>query len=97
MAGLNLRSSHCGACWCLPSRSIALRTCAPMTVDMSPDSISVRRPGLTNGLERSRRNARIQNHFDRGFVEKILTRAVSRVPVLEEVEVNPSSRVGRPV
>ncbi|HLK31688.1 MAG TPA: FAD-binding oxidoreductase, partial [Terriglobales bacterium] len=28
--------------------------------------------------------------FDRAFVEKILTRAVSRVPVLEEVEVNPS-------
>ena len=28
--------------------------------------------------------------FDRAFVEKILTRGVSRVPVLEEVAVNPS-------
>jgi len=31
-----------------------------------------------------------KTNFDRAFVEKILTRAVSRVPVLEEVEVNPS-------
>jgi sarcosine oxidase subunit beta len=28
--------------------------------------------------------------FDRAFVEKILTRAVNRVPVFEELEVNPS-------
>lgn len=28
--------------------------------------------------------------FDRGFIEKILTRAVARVPVFEELEVNPS-------
>jgi sarcosine oxidase subunit beta len=29
-------------------------------------------------------------NFDRTFVEKILTRGVARVPVLEEVAVNPS-------
>jgi sarcosine oxidase subunit beta len=29
-------------------------------------------------------------NFDRAFVEKILTRGVARVPVLEEVAVNPS-------
>jgi sarcosine oxidase subunit beta len=29
-------------------------------------------------------------NFDRGFVEKILTLGVARVPVLEEVAVNPS-------
>ncbi len=29
-------------------------------------------------------------NFDRAFVEKILTRAVDRVPVFEELEVNPS-------
>jgi sarcosine oxidase subunit beta len=28
--------------------------------------------------------------FERSFVEKILTHAVSRVPVMEEMEVNPS-------
>jgi sarcosine oxidase subunit beta len=31
-----------------------------------------------------------KTHFDRGFIEKILTRAVDRVPVFEELEVNPS-------
>jgi sarcosine oxidase subunit beta len=28
-------------------------------------------------------------NFDHGFIEKILTRGVSRLPVLEEAEVNP--------
>jgi len=64
---------------------------APMTVDMStgfhfrPEGL-----GLLMAWNDPEETPGFKTNFDRGFVEKILTRAVSRVPVLEEVEVNPS-------
>jgi sarcosine oxidase subunit beta len=64
---------------------------SPMTVDMStgfhfrPEGL-----GLLMAWNDPEETPGFKTNFDRGFVEKILTRAVSRVPVLEEVEVNPS-------
>jgi sarcosine oxidase subunit beta len=64
---------------------------APMTIDMStgfhfrPESL-----GLLLAWNDPEETPGFKTSFDRAFVEKILTRAVSRVPVLEEVEVNPS-------
>jgi sarcosine oxidase subunit beta len=64
---------------------------APMTVDMStgfhfrPEGL-----GLLMAWNDPEKTPGFKTNFDRNFVEKILTRAVSRVPVLEEVEVNPS-------
>ncbi|HEY3741210.1 MAG TPA: FAD-binding oxidoreductase [Bryobacteraceae bacterium] len=64
---------------------------APMTIDMStgfhfrPEGRGVlmawNDPAETPGYKMN---------FDRSFVEKILAHAVSRVPVMEEMEVNPS-------
>src|SRR5207248_10300784 len=63
----------------------------PMAVDMAtgfhfrPEGLGLllawNDPDETPGFKTS---------FDRTFIEKILTRAVSRVPCLEQVEVNPS-------
>jgi sarcosine oxidase, subunit beta len=64
---------------------------APMTVDMStgfhfrPEGL-----GLLMAWNDPDETPGFKTNFDRAFVEKILTRAVSRVPVLEEAEVNPS-------
>jgi sarcosine oxidase subunit beta len=64
---------------------------APMTIDMStgfhfrPEGL-----GLLLAWNDPEETFGFKTSFDRAFVEKILTRAVSRVPVLEEVEVNPS-------
>jgi sarcosine oxidase subunit beta len=64
---------------------------APMTIDMStgfhfrPEGL-----GLLMAWNDPDEKSGFNTQFDRAFVEKILTRAVSRVPVLEEVEVNPS-------
>lgn len=64
---------------------------APMTIDMStgfhfrPEGL-----GLLMAWADPEETPGFKTQFDRAFVEKILTRAVSRVPVLEEVEVNPS-------
>ncbi len=64
---------------------------APMTVDMStgfhfrPEGL-----GLLMAWNDPEEKPGFKTTFDRGFVEKILTHAVSRVPVLEEAEVNPS-------
>ncbi len=64
---------------------------APMTIDMStgfhfrPEGL-----GLLMAWNDPDEKPGFNTQFDRAFVEKILTRAVSRVPVLEEVEVNPS-------
>ncbi len=64
---------------------------APMTIDMStgfhfrPEGL-----GLLLAWNDPEETPGFKTQFDRGFVEKILSRAVSRVPVLEEVEVNPS-------
>jgi sarcosine oxidase subunit beta len=64
---------------------------APMTVDMStgfhfrPEGL-----GLLMAWNDPEETPGFKTNFDRSFVEKILTRAVSRVPVLEEAEVNPS-------
>jgi len=58
---------------------------APMTVDMStgfhfrPEGL-----GLLMAWNESRRNARIQNQLRPRFRGEILTRAVSRVPVLKK-------------
>jgi len=64
---------------------------APMTIDMStgfhfrPEGL-----GLLMAWNDPDERPGFNTQFDRAFVEKILTHAVSRVPVLEEVEVNPS-------
>ncbi len=64
---------------------------APMTVDMStgfhfrPEGL-----GLLMAWNDAEEKPSFNTNFDRAFVEKILTRGVSRFPVLEEVEVNPS-------
>ena len=64
---------------------------APMTIDMStgfhfrPEGLGIlmawNDPDETPGFN---------TNFDRAFIEKILTHGVSRFPVLEEAEVNPS-------
>jgi sarcosine oxidase subunit beta len=64
---------------------------APMTVDMSsgfhfrPEGL-----GLLMAWADPDEKPGFKTNFDRSFIEKILTRAVNRVPVFEEVEVNPS-------
>jgi sarcosine oxidase, subunit beta len=64
---------------------------APMTIDMStgfhfrPEGL-----GLLLAWNDPEEKPGFNTQFDRAFTEKILTRAVNRVPVLEEVEVNPS-------
>ena len=64
---------------------------APMTVDMStgfhfrPEGL-----GLLMAWNDPDEKPGFNTNFDRGFIEKILTRGVSRFPVLEEAEVNPS-------
>jgi sarcosine oxidase subunit beta len=64
---------------------------APMVVDMStgfhfrPEGL-----GLLMAWNDPDEKPGFKTNFDRGFIEKILTRAVDRVPVFEELEVNPS-------
>ncbi|HEV1283960.1 MAG TPA: FAD-dependent oxidoreductase [Bryobacteraceae bacterium] len=64
---------------------------APMTVDMStgfhfrPEGL-----GLLMAWNDPDEKPGYKTNFDRGFIEKILTHAVNRVPVFEELEVNPS-------
>jgi len=64
---------------------------APMVVDMStgfhfrPEGL-----GLLMAWNDPAEKPGFNTNFDRGFIEKILTRAVDRVPVFEELEVNPS-------
>jgi sarcosine oxidase subunit beta len=64
---------------------------APMTVDMStgfhfrPEGL-----GLLMAWNDPDEKPGFKTNFDRGFIEKILTRAVDRVPMFEELEVNPS-------
>jgi glycine/D-amino acid oxidase-like deaminating enzyme len=64
---------------------------APMVIDMStgfhfrPEGL-----GLLMAWNDPQEKPGYNTNFDRGFVEKILTHAVSRVPVFEELEVNPS-------
>src|SRR5580658_10393069 len=64
---------------------------APMVVDMStgfhfrPEGL-----GILMAWADPDEKPSFNTNFDRAFVEKILTRGVSRVPVLEEVAVNPS-------
>jgi len=63
----------------------------PMVVDMSsgfhfrPEGL-----GLLLAWNDPHEKPGFNTNFDRAFVEKILTRAVDRVPVFEELEVNPS-------
>jgi sarcosine oxidase, subunit beta len=63
----------------------------PMTVDMStgfhfrPEGL-----GLLMAWADPDEKPGYNTNFDRSFIEKILTRAVDRVPVFEELEVNPS-------
>jgi sarcosine oxidase subunit beta len=64
---------------------------APMTIDLStgfhfrPEGL-----GLLMAWADPEEKPSFNTNFDRGFVEKVLTLGVSRVPVLEEVAVNPS-------
>lgn len=64
---------------------------APMTVDMStgfhfrPEGL-----GLLMAWADPEERPSFNTNFDRAFVEKVLTLGVSRLPVLEEVAVNPS-------
>lgn len=64
---------------------------APMVVDMTtgfhfrPEGL-----GLLLAWNDPEEKPGFNTTFDRGFIEKILTRAVDRVPVFEELEVNPS-------
>jgi sarcosine oxidase subunit beta len=64
---------------------------APMVVDMStgfhfrPEGL-----GLLMAWADPDEKSSFNTNFDRTFVEKILTRGVSRFPVLEEAAVNPS-------
>jgi sarcosine oxidase, subunit beta len=63
----------------------------PMVVDMSsgfhfrPEGL-----GLLLAWNDPEEKPGFKTNFDRGFIEKILSRAVDRVPVFEELEVNPS-------
>jgi sarcosine oxidase, subunit beta len=64
---------------------------APMVVDMSsgfhfrPEGL-----GVLMAWADPEEKPGYKMNFDRGFIEKILTRAVDRVPVFEELEVNSS-------
>lgn len=64
---------------------------APMTIDLStgfhfrPEGL-----GLLMAWADPEERPSFNTNFDRAFVEKVLTLGVSRVPVLEEVAVNPS-------
>jgi sarcosine oxidase subunit beta len=64
---------------------------APMTIDMSsgfhfrPEGL-----GFLMAWNDPEETAGFKTQVDRAFVEKILTRAVSRVPVFAEASVNPS-------
>jgi sarcosine oxidase subunit beta len=64
---------------------------APMTVDLStgfhfrPEGL-----GLLMAWADPAEKPSFNTNFDRSFVEKVLTLGVSRLPVLEEVAVNPS-------
>ena len=64
---------------------------APMTIDMStgfhfrPEGL-----GILMAWNDPEEKPGFNTNFDRAFIEKILTRGVSRFPVLEEAEVNPS-------
>jgi sarcosine oxidase subunit beta len=63
---------------------------SPMVVDMSsgfhyrPEGL-----GLLLAWNDPEETPGFKTNFDPAFIEKILTRGVSRVPVLEEAEVNP--------
>jgi sarcosine oxidase subunit beta len=63
----------------------------PMVVDMSsgfhfrPEGL-----GLLLAWNDPEEKPGFKTNFDRGFIEKILTRAEERVPVFEHLEVNPS-------
>jgi sarcosine oxidase subunit beta len=64
---------------------------APMTIDLStgfhfrPEGL-----GLLMAWADPAEKPSFNTNFDRSFVERVLTLGVSRVPVLEEVAVNPS-------
>jgi glycine/D-amino acid oxidase-like deaminating enzyme len=64
---------------------------SPMVIDMStgfhfrPEGL-----GLLLAWNDPDEKPGFKTTFDRGFIEKILTHAVDRVPVMEEMEVNPS-------
>jgi len=63
---------------------------SPMVVDMAtgfhyrPEGL-----GLLLAWNDPEETPGFKTSFDRGFIEKVLTRGVSRLPVLEEAEVNP--------
>ncbi len=63
---------------------------APMTIDMATGfHFRPEGRGLLLAWNDPEETTGYNTNFDPAFVEKILTRAVTRVPCLEEVEVNP--------
>ena len=92
MAGLDLPVEPLrAACWFQPSRSSKISHGVATTVDMStgfhfrPEGL-----GLLMAWNDPDEKSSFNTNFDRAFIEKILTRGVSRFPVLEQAEVNPS-------
>ena len=64
---------------------------APMTIDMSTGfHFRPEGRGMLLAWNDLTETPGFKLNFERSFVEKILTHAVSRVPVMEEMEVNPS-------
>ena len=64
---------------------------APMTIDMSTGfHFRPEGRGVLMAWNDPEETSGYKMNFDRAFVEKILAHAVSRVPVMEEMEVNPS-------
>ena len=64
---------------------------SPMTIDMSTGfHFRPEGRGMLMAWNDVNETPGFKLNFERSFVEKILTHAVSRVPVMEEMEVNPS-------
>lgn len=64
---------------------------APMTIDMSTGfHFRPEGRGVLMAWNDLTETPGFKMSFERGFVEKVLIHAVSRVPVMEEMEVNPS-------
>src|SRR3984957_20428512 len=91
MAGIELRFEPLRRMLVPTERFDKVAHSAPMVIDMStgfhfrPEGL-----GLLMAWNDPEEKPGYKTNFDRGFIEKILTHAVNRVPVFEELEVNPS-------
>jgi len=89
MAGLDCLSNLSAACWFRLNPR-------PISAQRSDDyrhverlSLSARGSGVSAGVERSEETPGYKTDFDAAFIEKILTRAAERVPIFENLAVNP--------